>query len=196
MLPVVPNREAHAGGEFDVVWRGAAEAHLSAERRTPQNRPNARIQVAETERGLADVEALMRSPVTVVDVHTAPEGSKPFHGICVETLEVEELAKRALEVPPFAHLIHAFTEHALELAFLTLSLVGRIAQLLPEAMQVTMTGSTRTMAVLSRGRNPCFDVLLLAEHVAVAQRSTGVPEGLEAPMLQRDLWTIPGQSFA
>ena len=36
----------------------------------------------------------------------------------------------------------------------------------------------------------------MAEHVAVAQRSTGVPEGLEAPVLQRDLWTIPGQSLA
>ena len=196
MLPVVPNREAHASGEFDVVWRGATEAHLSAERRTPQDRPHARIEVAETERSFADVEALMRSPVTVVDVHTAPEGSKPFHGVWVHSLEVEELAKRTLEVPPVAHLIHAFTEHALELAFLALSLIGGIAHLMPEAMEVTTTGSTRTMAVLSRGRNPCFDVLFLAEHVAVAQRSTGVPEGLEAPVLQRDLWTIPGQSLA
>ena len=196
MLLVVPNREAHAGGEFDVVRRGAAEAHLSAERRTPQDRPNACIEVAETERGLADVGALMRSPVTVVDVHTAPEGSEPFHGVWVHALEVEELAKCTLKVPPFAHLIHAFTEHALEFAILALSLIGGIAHLMPEAMQVTTTGSTRTVAVLSHGRNPCFDVLFLAKHVAVAQRSTGVPKGLEAPVLQRDLRTIPGQSLA
>ena len=111
-------------------------------------------------------------------------------------MEVEELAKRTLEVPPFAHLIHAFTEHALELAFLTLSLVGRIAHLLPEAMQVTMTGPAWTVAVLSHGRNPCFDVLFLAEHVAVAQRSPSVPKRLKVPVQQRDLWAIPGQSLA
>ena len=131
-----------------------------------------------------------------MDVHTAPEGSKPFHGVWLHSLEVEELAKRTLEVPPVAHLIHAFTEHALEFAFLALGLIRGIAHLMPEAMQVTTAGSTRAMAVLSHGRNPCFDVLFLAEYVAVAQRSTGVPKGLEAPVLQRDLWTIPGQSLA
>ena len=90
----------------------------------------------------------MRSPVTVVDVHTAPEGSKPFHGVWLHSLEVEELAKRTLEVPPVAHLIHAFTEQrGVRLPHLEPD--RGIAHLMPEAMEVTTAGSTRAMAVLS-----------------------------------------------
>ena len=48
---------------------------------------------------------------------------------------------------------------------------------MPEAMEVTTTGSTRTMAVLSRGRNPCFDVLLLAEHVALRSAPPAYQKG-------------------
>ena len=110
----------------------------------------------------------MRPSATVVDVHTAPKGSEPLHGIGDHLLLVEELAKRTLEVPLFGHQAHPFTEHVVVVIDLALVSIGRVAHLLPEAMQMTMTHSTRAVPMLRSGRNPCFDVLLLAEQVPVA----------------------------